>query len=312
MSPIIGVFPASGGLGSSVVNHLKTLVPASQLLLIARHPEKLATVSREGASVRQADYDIPSSLTSAFDGVDVLMLISYASFEVQHRVDVHKLAVDAAIKSGVKHVFYSSLGFAGNLGDKSVAHVMGAHLLTEQYLADQRDKISYTSIREGIYSESFPIYTAWFDPKSPVGEITIPHSGDGPGVSWVKQDDLGEATAKLVVAYVKTPTEFRYINEKVLLSGQREISLAETVEIIGRTIGKELHIKEISVDQYVSLPQIGDKHTYHGIDLSREWSTAWQAIRNGETAAVSPALKEILGREPEDYETTIRNLIGNI
>ncbi|KAJ5979628.1 hypothetical protein N7481_006926 [Penicillium waksmanii] len=312
MSPIIGVFPASGGLGSSVVNHLKTLVPASQLLLIARHPEKLVAISREGASVRQADYDIPSSLTNAFDGVDVLMLISYASFEIQHRADAHRLAIDTAIKSGVKHIFYSSLGFAGNLSDESVAHVMGAHLLTEQYLADQKDKISYTSIREGIYSESFPIYTAWFDPKSPVGEITIPHSGDGPGVSWVKQDDLGEATAKLVVTYANTPTEFNYLNEKVLLSGQREISLAETVEILGRAISKKLHIKEISVDQYVDLPQIGNKHTYHGIDLSREWSTAWQAIRNGETAAVSPALKEILGREPEDYETTIQNLIGNI
>jgi uncharacterized protein YbjT (DUF2867 family) len=70
------------------VNHLKTLVPASQLLLIARHPEKLVASSREGASIRQADYDIPSSLTNAFDGVDVLMLISYASFEVQHRAEV--------------------------------------------------------------------------------------------------------------------------------------------------------------------------------------------------------------------------------
>lgn len=225
---------------------------------------------------------------------------------------VHKLAIDAAIKSGVKHIFYSSLGFAGNLGDESVAHVMGAHLLTEQYLADRQIKISYTSIREGIYSESFPIYTAWFNPKNPVEEITIPHSGEGPGVSWAKQDDLGEATAKLIFAYVKSPTEFDYLNQKVLLTGQREISLAETVEILGRAIGKKLHIKEIPVDQYVNLPQIGDKHTYHGIDLSREWSTAWQAIKNGETATVSPALKEILGREPEDYETTIQNLVGNI
>lgn len=223
----------------------------------------------------------------------------------------HKLAIDAAIKSGVKHIFYSSLGFAGNLSDTSVAHVMGAHLLTEKYLADQADKVTYTSVREGLYSESFPIYTAWFDPKNPVDEITIPHSGAGPGVSWVKRDELGEATAKLVVAYVKNPAGFSYLNKKVLLSGQREISLAETVDILGRAIGKKLHVKEISVDQYVDLPQIGDKHTYHGVDLSREWSTAWEAIRNGETAIVSPAIKEILGREPEAYETTIQELINN-
>jgi len=329
MSPTIGVFPASGGLGSSIVNHLTTLVPASELILVARSPEKLADLREAGATVRQADYDAPSSLTNAFDGVDVLMLISYASFEIRHRVDVsiyepkcesetdkdkqaHKIAIDAAIKSGVKHIFYSSLGFAGGLGDESVAHVMGAHLQTEQYLAGQIGKVSYTSVREGLYSESFPIYTAWFDPKNPVDEITIPHSGSGPGVTWVKRDELGEATAKLIVDYAKSPEKFTYVNKKVLLSGQREISLAETIAILGRAIGKDLRIKEISVDEYVKLPQIGDLHTYHGVDLSREWSTAWQAIKNGETAVVSPAMKEILGREPESYEKTIQDLVGGL
>ena len=187
---------------------------------------------------------------------------------------------------------------------------MGAHIQTEKYLSSQQDKISYTSVREGLYSESFPIYTAWFDPQNPADEITIPHSGTGPGVAWVKRDELGEATAKLIVSYINDPDNFQYLNKAVLLSGSREISLAETVDILGRAIGKELRIREISVDEYVKLPQIGDKHTYHGVDLSREWATAWDAIRNGETAVVSPALGEILGREPESYEDTIKELIG--
>ncbi|KAJ5691903.1 hypothetical protein N7462_001326 [Penicillium macrosclerotiorum] len=325
----IGVFPASGGLGMSIVHHLTKLVPPSQLILIARHPEKLAELNHSGATLRRADYDDKSTLENAFDGVDTLILISYASFEIKHRVEVreskmgveseestntinqvHRLAIDLAIKNGVRHIFYSSLGFAGDLEDDSVAHVMGAHLETERYLSELTDKITYTSVREGLYSESFPIYTAWFDPQNPVDEITIPHSGSGPGVSWVKRDELGEATAKLVVSFIKGPMSFRYLNKKVLLSGQREISLSETVDIIGRALGMGLKIREISVEEYVSLPQIGDKHTYHGVDLSREWATAWQAIKNGETAVVSPALRDILGREPEAYETTIKSLIG--
>lgn len=87
----IGVFPAAGGLGGSTVKHLSKQVPASQLVLIARKPEKLANFQRDGATVRQADYDQPSSLETAFDGVDVLMLISYASFELEHRVKVRAL-----------------------------------------------------------------------------------------------------------------------------------------------------------------------------------------------------------------------------
>ncbi|CEJ61538.1 Putative NmrA-like family protein [Penicillium brasilianum] len=310
MAPRIGVFPASGGLGTSIVNHLMKLVSASQLVLITRNLDKWTNLGQAGATLRTADYDQPSTLDNAFDGVDVLMLISYASFEIKHRVDAHQPAIQAAIGSGVKHIFYSSLGFAGDLTDHSVAHVMGAHLETERYLAELTDKITYTSVREGLYTESFPIYTAWLDPANPPGEITIPHSGSGPGVAWVKRDELGEATAKLIVAYINHPDSFKYLNKKVLLTGRREISLAETVGILGRAIGKPLEIKEISVDEYVGLPQIGDKHTYHGVNLSREWATAWEAIKQGETAVVSPAMKEILGREPESYETTIQALIG--
>jgi uncharacterized protein YbjT (DUF2867 family) len=70
------------------VKHLQTLVPASDLILIARNPSKLSDEKEAGATIRQADYDDASSLDEAFDGVDILMLISYASFEIDHRVNV--------------------------------------------------------------------------------------------------------------------------------------------------------------------------------------------------------------------------------
>ncbi|KAJ5118360.1 hypothetical protein N7448_010068 [Penicillium atrosanguineum] len=304
----IGVFPAAGGLGGSIANHLSKLVPASQLILIARKPENLTEYEKLGATIRKADYDSPETLKDAFKGVDTLMLISYASFEIEHRIKVHRLAIDAAIVSGVNHIFYSSLAFAG-LTDTSVAHVMGAHLQTEAYLSSLTDKISFTVVREGIYSESYPIYTSWFDPSSPNNEITIPHNGSGPGVAWVKRDELGEATARLITSYVKNPAQFKYRNEKLLLTGQKEYSLAETVAILGRVLGRDLSIREISIDDYVKLEH-GGLHTYHGVDLSREWATAWEAIRRGETAAITEDIKEILEREPEEYEVTIRKLIG--
>ncbi|KAJ5188913.1 hypothetical protein N7491_005235 [Penicillium cf. griseofulvum] len=310
MGAKVGVFPASGALGSSIVNHLAKLVPEPDLVLIARHPEQLHDIKQAGATIRRADYDKPSTLDTAFNGVDVLMLVSYASFEIDHRIKAHRYAINAAIKSGVKHIFYSSLGFGGDLTDRSIAHVMGAHIETEKYFSSLKDTMSYTSVREGLYTESFPIYTAFYDLHNPADEVTIPHSGTGPGVAWVKRDELGEATAKLIVSYLNDPASFEYLNKAVLFSGPREISLAETVEIIGQAVGKALKIREISVDEYVKLPGIGDKQTYHGVNLSREWATAWEAIRRGEAAVVSPVLREILGREPESFETTIKAMVG--
>ncbi|KAJ0420261.1 hypothetical protein BJY00DRAFT_284581 [Aspergillus carlsbadensis] len=309
----IGIFPAAGALGSSILTHLLDLVPASQLTLIARKPDSLADVAEAGATVRYADYDDPSTLDGAFEGVDVLMLISYASFEIEYRVNAHKKAILAAQSSGVKHIFYASLGFAGDYTSTSVAHVMGAHLATEKFLADLPGKTTYTVVREGLYSESFPIYTNWFDLRNPVDEIEIPHDGSGPGVAWVKRDELGEATARLVARYVSVSggnpaEEFPYVNKVVLLTGPRVFSLSETVEILGRAVGRDVKIKPVTVDEYAAFDHKG-LHTYHGVNLAREWATAWEAIRRGETAVVTPTLKEILGREPEDYETTIRGLL---
>lgn len=88
----VGIFPAAGGLGTSIINHLVKRIPADQLILIARKPDSLAHLSRLGATVRRADYEDPSSLERVFDGVDVLMLISYASFEIQYRVEVIPLS----------------------------------------------------------------------------------------------------------------------------------------------------------------------------------------------------------------------------
>lgn len=189
---------------------------------------------------------------------------------------------------------------------------MGAHLKTEEYLARSKgnQEITYTSIRMGLYSESFPIYTSWFSLDNPADEVTIPHDGEGKGVAWVKRDELGEATAELVHMYRHSPPEFPYLHETIYLSGPREISLKETVEILGRAVGKPLGIREISVDEYVQLPQHGTKFTYHGQDLTREWATAWDAIRDGEAASVRPLLKQLIGREPENFETTINALAG--
>lgn len=63
----IGVFPVSGNLGTNIINHLLKLVPASQLIIIAQHPEKLDHLSCAGATIRRADYDEPTTLENAFN-----------------------------------------------------------------------------------------------------------------------------------------------------------------------------------------------------------------------------------------------------
>ena len=93
-------------------------------------------------------------------------------------------------------MYYTSLAFAGD----SRAAVMQAHLDTERFLKESG--LRYTILREGIYSESYPLYFGFWSASAEEGEdedeVLVPH-GDG-GVAWVCREDLGEGTARIMVA----------------------------------------------------------------------------------------------------------------
>lgn len=189
---------------------------------------------------------------------------------------------------------------------------MQAHLDTEKYLAAlaaHDPAFTYTAVRIGLYAESFPIYTAFFDLRDPAaGEIAIPHDGSAPGVAWAKRDELGHAVALLLKAYVADPAGFEYVNKTILLSGPRAWSLGETAEALGRAAGRPVRLRQVSVAEYAAQPQVREGLTYGGGDVAAVWATAFEAIRRGEAAVVSPLLAQILGREPEGFEQTIAGL----
>ncbi len=86
----IGIFPASGALGTSTYTHLLQQVPADRVVLVSRFPEKVAAAHvRAGVRVRRASFEsAPAELEAAFAGVDVLFLISYPSFVHEYRTKV--------------------------------------------------------------------------------------------------------------------------------------------------------------------------------------------------------------------------------
>ncbi|KAI8682323.1 NmrA domain-containing protein [Fusarium sp. Ph1] len=308
----IGIFPASGALGTSTYSHLLSIFPNNRVTLISRFPEKVPQrYIKSGVSTRQASYESsPEDLESAFHRIDVLFLISFPSHVHQYRTKVQTKAIDAAHGAGVKNIFYSSLGFASLDKETTKAEVMGAHLDSEAHLKALTRKdpgFSWTSIREGLYSESYPIYTAFFDIKKPSSEILIPHDGTGPGVSWVKRDELGEATARLIASYAESPSAFKYTNQVVTLTGPRSWSLAETVQVLAKATNQNVRIRQVSVDEYAAQTQVVGR--FGSKELATTWATAWEAIQAGETEAVTETLGQLLGREPEAFDKTIEDLV---
>ena len=116
---------------------------------------------------------------------------------------------------------------------------MQAHLKTDSYLKSLKSKniegpdeklLMFTAIREGIYSESFPMFTGSPDLQDLPEELKIPHDASGPGSAFLKIDDLRKATANLVEEYLDGTTYLNYRDQVILLSGPRVWNLAEAVK----------------------------------------------------------------------------------
>jgi uncharacterized protein YbjT (DUF2867 family) len=148
---------ATGALGSQVLESLLRLVPPNTLRVSTQDPNRLPDhVRSSGAEIVKASYSDPSSLDAAFAGAETVLLVSYPSIAHEERVRMHVSAIDAAKRSRMQHIFYTSLAFdpAGS------AAVFAAHRDTEAYLKESG--LKYTIVREGIYSESYPLYFGMF------------------------------------------------------------------------------------------------------------------------------------------------------
>jgi uncharacterized protein YbjT (DUF2867 family) len=154
---------ATGGLGSQVLKFLLTLVPPNTIRISTPDPSRVPQhISYSGAQVVHGDFGHPDTLDEAFKDADTLLIVSYPSIAHKERVRMHTNAFDAAKRAGVRHVFYTSLAFDPEGG----AAVMRAHRDSEKYLKESG--LKYTIIREGIYSESYPLYFGVYIPFSGV------------------------------------------------------------------------------------------------------------------------------------------------
>ena len=99
----IAITGATGKLGRLVINRLKSKIPTADILALARTTAKAAELD---VPVRECDYREVESLDTALNGVKTLLLIS--SSEVGQRIFEHRNVIEAANKSRVKSILYTS------------------------------------------------------------------------------------------------------------------------------------------------------------------------------------------------------------
>lgn len=176
---MILVTGATGALGTLIAEQL---ADRDDVVLGTREPGRL----RGPLPVRRIDFDDPRTLTDGFTDVDVLLLISAGYGEDDTVITRHGAAVDAAEKTGVGHIVYTSLTADGD-------HLPYAlpHRWTERRL--RSGAANWTILRNGLYAELLGQLAA----PGPDGRLTAP-LGDG-RLAAVARADLAEAAATVAI-----------------------------------------------------------------------------------------------------------------
>jgi NAD(P)H dehydrogenase (quinone) len=182
----VAVTGASGQLGRKVADLLLERLEPSQVVLLTRAPEALASYSERGAAVRRADFDEPDSLADAFSGADRALLISALDFG--RRTGQHRAAIEAAKTAGVRHVIYTSIPEP----EANPAAASPSHYATELALRDSG--LAWTFLRNSLYADfQVPVVAQAIES----GQL-VTSAGDG-RVAYVSRDDCAAAAAAVLV-----------------------------------------------------------------------------------------------------------------
>ena len=221
---------ATGQLGRLVIEGLLHSVDPSDIVAAVRTPGKAADLTARGVAVREADYDRPETLTSAFAGVDRLLLVS--SNELTRRVQQHRAVIDAAKAAGVKLIAYTSLLHA----DRSTAKLAEDHRATEVALA--ASGLDTVLLRNGWYTEN---YLLALQPALQHGAMV---GSSGPGrVSMAARADYAAAAVVALTA----PEQAGRIYE---LAGDEACTLSDLAAEISARSGRSVAYHDLPQADY--------------------------------------------------------------
>lgn len=264
---------ATGGLGSDVLAQLRRMAPPSILGVSVRSAEKATALAKAGIRVRRGDFNDPASLELSFAGARRVLLISTRTPGNAARFAEQRNAIDAAIRCGVEHIFYTSIVQRPG----SVFDVAQGHFETEAYLASCG--AAYTVLRNGQYIENLPMFLGQ---SIFTGDLALPD--DGP-TAWVARRDLAEGIARLLLSKEGLP-------EHILLTGPEALDFAAIATIAGRAMGRRIVRRNIPGKEFAATLE------RRGLppQLAQSLATGFASRAAGELADIDPALHRLLGR----------------
>jgi uncharacterized protein YbjT (DUF2867 family) len=266
---------ATGAIGRAIVRQLLARVPASQIAVSVRDPEKAHDLVAAGVRVRRGDFAEPATLASAFEGAAQVLIVSVMAHG-DAAVQQHRNAIDAAKAAGARRILYTSQMGAN---PASPFAPMPDHAATENAL--RASGVAFTALRNGFYASSLKML---FGRAMQTGELVAP--ADGP-IAWTAHRDLAE-----VAAIAMTSRELDGVTPP--LTAAEAIDLARVAEIMSEIAGREVRRRIVSDEEYRAA-MIAHGAPEHAAHLMLGM---FAASRLGHFAMLDGALARVIGHAP--------------
>lgn len=279
---------ATGKLGTKIVEVLLKSVPADQLAVSVRKPEKAEWLQNRGVEVRQGDFDRPETLDAAFAGIDRLLIIS-ADGDNETRIRQHTNAVAAADRAQVTFIAYTSLGKAS----ESTIFLAPPHRAAEEAIL--KTGIPYSFLRNNWYleNESTSIQGVL------AGAPWITSAGSGK-VGWALQQDYAEAAAAVLMGDGHENTVYE-LSGKLLTQG-------ELAAALGAVLGREVPVKQVDDAAYAEIMKgagVPDFIIPMLVEIQK-------GIREGALEIESNDFEKLLGRPATPISEALTQIVNGI
>jgi len=275
----IAVCAASGQLGSAIVKNLLQEVDASQIVALARTPEKAANL---GVEVRKGDYTQKGDFDSALKDIDAVLLLS-ANGEPMARIPQHRNVIEAAKEAGVKKIVYTSVG--GNFGP-----VVKSNHQTEEDI--KTSGMQYAIGRNGIYIEPDLEYIDTY-----VKEGRIENCAGQGKCTYTSREELGYAYAKILIEDKHNGNVYNLVGEPVTQS--------ELAENINKVYGTDLIYNSVTVESYAA-----ERKAALGDFLGTVIAGIYEGIKSGANNVPSD-YEKATGRAPKSLFEMISEFKNN-
>lgn len=268
--PRIAIGGATGQIGGRVARLLADRGETQRLIVrdAARAPQLTGATAAEVGG-----YEDLEGMTAALDGVETFLLVP--GHETSDRVNAHRVAIDAAVRAGVRRIV--QLSFVGAAEDATFTYARH-HWATEQDL--KASGLRWTIAHMNFYLDVLPQFVL------PSGDLAGP-AGDG-RVAAVARDDVAAAVAEVLAAEGHDGRTYE-------LTGPEALTLSEVAVTMARQSGRTItYLRETVEEAYAS------RAHYEATDVEREgWVTTYTAIAAGELAKVSADVEALAGRPPQ-------------